>query len=497
MVVTRELIVSGLKNLGLKRGDIVLVHSALSALGQVEGGADTVIDALLETVGPQGTVVMPYPLGGAVIAKVFSERPGVVRSFHPTHAVTAQGAWADEITRDHLKSPTAAGKETPYGRIADLGGYVLLLGVDQDRNTTLHTAEEYADAPYLSDHTVTYTDQQGKKQTVVLKKYPGPHRDFIGLDRFFRKTGIMRVGKIGQAVARLMKSADMIRVALDLLRKDPAAVLCNNPNCADCVMQRGRIKAARLSRESFSLAVVAEEVTPETSVLMAALPGEGIRQIELGKIGGHDLAAASEADLVSFKKTLAENRFSVAVARGGTINGQKSDKVLKAALALGARMVVVSAYLKLDGNTSAVRDEMIERLKQMAAAADGLGIALLIENAPGTYCDTANNCEEMISAVGSPNLKLAFNPANFARVGLKPFLGIPSRVRKLAGLLYVNDALFSGQAVVPGFGNAEIKELISILRCRSFDGVLSLRADGSVDGFRKTAFAFWRLLETM
>ncbi|HRR95488.1 MAG TPA: AAC(3) family N-acetyltransferase, partial [Candidatus Ratteibacteria bacterium] len=87
MKINKEEIKKRLKELGLKRGDKILVHSSLSSIGLVENGAETVIKALQETVGNEGLVMMPYPLGGATIAKVFSTSPGVVRSFHPTHSV--------------------------------------------------------------------------------------------------------------------------------------------------------------------------------------------------------------------------------------------------------------------------------------------------------------------------------------------------------------------------------------------------------------------------
>lgn len=57
--ITKEDIKKGLRALGLKRGDIVGVHSSLRSFGYVEGGADAVIDALLEVVGKEGTIAMP------------------------------------------------------------------------------------------------------------------------------------------------------------------------------------------------------------------------------------------------------------------------------------------------------------------------------------------------------------------------------------------------------------------------------------------------------
>ncbi|MGC8805853.1 MAG: aminoglycoside N(3)-acetyltransferase, partial [Candidatus Ratteibacteria bacterium] len=252
-VVTKNDIVLGLKKLGLRKGDIVLVHSSLSSLGKVEGGPETVIQALIEVVGKTGTIMMPYPLGNATIARVFSSMKGVIRSTHPTHAVSAMGAKADYLTKDHDEMPTACGKGTPFGKLVDLGGYILLIGVDQDRNTTLHTAEDYADLPYLSEKEFKYVDADGMEKTIVLKRFPGPHRNFIGMDRIFLAKKIMRIERIGNAMVRLIDAKKMMKVCLDELKDNPAAFLCENPNCADCMMQRGKIKEARLKKESFIL----------------------------------------------------------------------------------------------------------------------------------------------------------------------------------------------------------------------------------------------------
>ncbi len=203
-IITKDEIKKGLKKLGLKKGSVVLVHSSLSSLGKVEGGPETVIQALLETVGKKGTVMMPYPLGKATIAKIFSSMPGIYKSVHPTHSVSAMGARARYLTKDHDRMPTACGKGTPFGKLVDIGGYILLIGVDQDRSTVLHTAEDYADLPYLSEREFKYIDDRGIEKTIVLKRFPGPHRNFIGMDRIFREKGIMKIERIGNAMVRLI-----------------------------------------------------------------------------------------------------------------------------------------------------------------------------------------------------------------------------------------------------------------------------------------------------
>jgi len=509
MVVTKEEIKKGLKALGLKKGDIVMVHSALSSLGTVEGGPEAVIEALLETVGKQGTVVMPYPLGGAEIARIFSLRPDVVRSGHPTHSVSAWGKKAQRLVANHLKTETACGKGTPFAKLIDWGGYILLLGVDQDRNTTLHTIEDYADVPYLSEKKVEFRDEKGEKKTKVLQRFPGPHRNFIGMDRLFRESGAMRVGKIGQAVVRLMKAKKIVEVGLEILKKRPDAFLCDNPNCANCVMQRGKIKAARLKEESFILSAVSDEVAPDIEEAMTILQGEGICHVELRKVGGKGLLEMTGGQIQELKKRLEDKGFAVSSLNTGinrisltenpVANLDRVRKSLDMAEIFGTRYLIISSFYLPEGKAEDFRQGVIERLREIVVLAEERKVTLLVENEPGTYCAGSGQCEEVIRTINSPCLRLAFNPANFARNGEKPFLGIPSRIRKLSALLYLNDGLFSGSYQLPGYGNAEIKELISILRCRSFGGIFSFKPclGGGKENFQRSAAAFWHLLDTM
>lgn len=119
------------------------------------------IEALLEAIGPRGTLVMPSMtdwdddqifdpeatpcLGMGIIADTFWRRPGVLRSNSP-HSFAAYGPWAAEITSPHPPE-IPNGPESPVGRVYDLDGDVLLLGVDHSANTTIHLASAILGAP--------------------------------------------------------------------------------------------------------------------------------------------------------------------------------------------------------------------------------------------------------------------------------------------------------------------------------------------------------------
>ncbi len=477
--LTQADIATGLRKLGLGAGDRVLAHSSLAAFGKVKGGAGAVIDALLEVVGPEGLVAVPTfacappfdrrasstPLGA--IPETFWRRSEAVRSLHPTHSIAAIGKGADELIRDHEKQPTAYAEGTPYHKLATSGGKILLLGVDQDRNTTLHTAEALVGAPYLTDIEATYIDDNGSPVTISIAAMAGPHRDFIGLDRLFRDSGAMKVGRIGGVVCRLIDAGMMLDLAVEAMKRDPAAVLCSNPACMDCVMQRGAIKARRLAGEAFTLAAVADDISDDPDEVARALHAEGISALEM-----------SSGDFCAFGNKLAKEGLRVVAIQS---EANEEDAALLAARLGVAWIVPVSKDKHLEQAMSASMKHKAE-------------LRIMNAGAPSAFY-------EQIYAERTIAPAMAFSPANFAAANENPFLGVfyKGKLRKQSKHFYIDDYDQYDQAsVVPGRGNAEIKEIISMLRCRSYDGVLTLRsAEKGYSGFRKAAAAFWKLLDTM
>ncbi len=156
--VTREDIVSGLRNLGVQTGEVILVHSSLRHFGYLEGGPEMVIEALLEVVGAEGTLALPgfsfqlkdlpspvfdvrnTPVWASKLYEAFRTRPGVLRSHHVTHSVCALGARERELTGEHSQGP--CGPESPFRKIVEWGGKIVLMGVSHNANTTFHAVEE-------------------------------------------------------------------------------------------------------------------------------------------------------------------------------------------------------------------------------------------------------------------------------------------------------------------------------------------------------------------
>jgi aminoglycoside 3-N-acetyltransferase len=246
--VTRQDIVLGLRQLGLEAGASILVHSSLSSLGYVQGGAEAVIDALIEAVSPEGTVLVPTLTGSEAlnaenpplydpdespgwtgrIPEALRQRPNAVRSLHPTHSVAAIGARAQALTQGHEFSITPCGPDSPYGRLVQIGGYILLLGVTHSVNTTMHLVEEMVGVPYhMQPGLVAAQIKTGDRvQTIhtMLHRY-GPDRCFERMEPVFRERGIQRDGQIGRARVRLIDARRMVEITRQALSQDPTILL--------------------------------------------------------------------------------------------------------------------------------------------------------------------------------------------------------------------------------------------------------------------------------
>lgn len=239
-------LVEDFRKLGLKNGDIVLVHSSLKSLGYVEGGADCVISSILDTAGEKGTLVVPVltgkredsqgqppvfdvrttPCWTGRIPETVRNMPEAKRSLHPTHSVAAIGYDTDYITAGHENSSSPCDQNSPYWKIAQKGGYIMLIGVDQESNTTIHCCEEIAGVPYHLQKEITeawITGYDGGRILVKnrLHDWEKPETDFNKLDGLFREKGIMTVGKVGEAIVRLIDARKMLDFTVELLKKEP------------------------------------------------------------------------------------------------------------------------------------------------------------------------------------------------------------------------------------------------------------------------------------
>jgi aminoglycoside 3-N-acetyltransferase len=245
MTIDREGLLAGLIQIGVRQNDIVLVHSSLTSLGHVEGGAEAVIDALLDAVGPGGTLLMPaYSVAGdwmtyvrsdplfdprtspstfGKVTDVFWRRPGVLRSLHPTHSVAAYGPHASYLIQDHEKSQSPAGYTSPFRKLIELNGRILHLGSPFWSTSSFHVVEDvvpnFPRQVYLAEPIcMRYLDPEGREHAVPVKVHDPalvPTRidkvaaKELEIYNYCLQRGVLRTGHIGRATVHLIEAGPL------------------------------------------------------------------------------------------------------------------------------------------------------------------------------------------------------------------------------------------------------------------------------------------------
>ncbi|HEV2149686.1 MAG TPA: AAC(3)-IV family aminoglycoside N-acetyltransferase [Longimicrobiaceae bacterium] len=257
----RAEVAAQLRALGLREGGVLLVHTSFRAVRPVEGGPRGLIEALRDTLGPRGTLVMPAWTGEddepfdpaatpaspdlGVVADTFWRLPGVARSTHP-FAFAAAGPLAERVTAGPLPIPPHA-PGSPAGRVHELDGQVLLLGVGHDADTTLHLAELLAGVPYrVPKHCTALRD--GRPVRVDYLENDHCCERFALADGWLRARGLQAEGRVGHAHARLARARDVVEVALEHLAADPLLFLHPpGAGCAECDAARASVRGAPAS----------------------------------------------------------------------------------------------------------------------------------------------------------------------------------------------------------------------------------------------------------
>lgn len=262
--VTREQIAEGLRALGIGRGMGIMVHSSLRSFGYVEGGPEAVIGALMDVVGPEGTILMPSfnhgapfePDGPGVydpretpslngrITDVFWRLPGVHRSLDPTHPFACWGRCAERYTCNHHRTLTM-GEDSPLGLLARDGGYQVCLGTTHATTTAKHLAETIRRVPCLGRRTEAYPVRLPDGQVVLHRTWGWRERacpltesgEFIEAE--MERRGLQRRGWIATCRVTVFRLSDLVRVVDDLLAHGYGGV----PPCRECPIRPRRVAA--------------------------------------------------------------------------------------------------------------------------------------------------------------------------------------------------------------------------------------------------------------
>lgn len=251
VILTTEDFVKGFKNIGVSYGQNIIVHTSLSGLGYVCGGPQIVIEALLECIGEEGTIMMPTqswknldPTAGVhweepkewwqiirdnwpaynkeitptnsmgAVAEMFRKWPGAKRSDHPARSVAAVGKNADYLTMGHDLS-NIFGEDSPIDKLYKLDGYILLIGTGYDKNTSIHLADAIASYPnkhYTNESSAMMVN--GQREWVTYETLVVEGEDFVEIGEAFEKEYDVKISKLGNATLRFMKQRELVDFAV-------------------------------------------------------------------------------------------------------------------------------------------------------------------------------------------------------------------------------------------------------------------------------------------
>lgn len=250
----------------IERGRVLIVHASFRPCAEAGLTPEEVIDALLERLGPEGTLVMPtftycyvnHPRHAAydpaatpgvlngVLSETFRRLPGVRRSGNPTYSVAVKGKYGELLTSGS-DDRAGLGADSSYGNALKLGAAILLLNVGNNRNSMLHTAECLSGVPY---NDIPFRESWGRTartaagEMTLKPEFPACSEAFGKFDLPFVEEGIA----LAVEGSFLIDAPRMVTHILAEIGKTPDIMLCRDPACEPCRRRRARLKERGLIR---------------------------------------------------------------------------------------------------------------------------------------------------------------------------------------------------------------------------------------------------------
>jgi sugar phosphate isomerase/epimerase len=236
----------------------------------------------------------------------------------------------------------------------------------------------------------------------------------------------------------------------------------------------------------WTLSGFVDEIADDFTTQCEVASGLGMKFVEVRSAWGVNILDLDDAQLDTMKQTLAS--YGLQVSSIGSPIGkifidedfephlERMRHAAAVATFFDAPHVRIFSFFIRDGsNPDDHRDEVLRRMRALADVAEEAGVILLHENEKEIYGDIPRRCHDIVTSVDSPNLKLAWDPANFVQVGVRPFTEGYSLLRPHVEYVQIKDALLAdGSVVVAGAGDGELVETVRALRDDGFDGFFSL-----------------------
>lgn len=247
---TKAELIAQLRLMGIRPDDTVLIHTSMKAMGMVEGGADTVIDAFCEYL-TDGLFIVPTHTWANVNAenpvydvrtaepcigwlpRTAAKRRDGIRSLHPTHSVWAHGKAAEQYVAGEEKAGSAGAPGFCWDRLADMNAKILLIGVGHNRNTFIHSVDERADLPDRlgAPYDVTVIDYEGKSIPTTIR----PHRCsrtndvsqfYVNFEKPLIELGAQTMGRLGDADVRIVDAKMCQEIVLRIYERAEEDIFC-------------------------------------------------------------------------------------------------------------------------------------------------------------------------------------------------------------------------------------------------------------------------------
>lgn len=236
----------------------------------------------------------------------------------------------------------------------------------------------------------------------------------------------------------------------------------------------------------WALSGFGDEIDDDPAIQIAVLQALGANHIEVRSAWGTNIVDLEGDQLDRLKGLLdaAGMKVSAIASPIGKVDVslpvdhevERLRRATNAARVLDARYIrIFSFYYGAEQAVEGIRDEVMERMRALAAVAEEDGVILLHENEKDIFGDTPERVLDIIETVASPALKVAWDPANFVQVGVKPFDEGYARLRPHLEYLQVKDARFADSAVVPaGEGDGDVLRTVEALKADGYSGFASL-----------------------
>jgi sugar phosphate isomerase/epimerase len=236
----------------------------------------------------------------------------------------------------------------------------------------------------------------------------------------------------------------------------------------------------------WTLSGFADEIADDFTTQCEVAAGLGLKFVEVRSAWGVNILDLDDAQLDTMKQTLASHGLQVS-SIGSPIGKifidedfdphlERMRHAAEVAKFFDARYIRIFSFFIRDGsNPDDHQDEVLRRMGALAEVAETADVTLLHENEKDIYGDVPARCHDIVTSVDSPNLRLAWDPANFVQVGVRPFTEGYSLLRPYVVYVQVKDALLSdASVVVAGAGDGQVVETVRALRDDGFDGFFSL-----------------------